>query len=304
MDSIEVKMVLKVNNEEIKLSLQNLSRDWTESEIISARKKMSLEIETDRCLSTTDIRSIYNCVQSPSSVLCWWSYEWKNLHETKIEVEKLINQGKMSYRNQWKALVIYPDFVEKLLKELDGKSWKVEIKSDKKNRGVSVNVSVYDYDIHHELAVVQIRQCEFGGQYNSVRKNYYLIGRNENGNAFAHPISSVLTGKKYKSYINKALCEIWRCSEDELPYVVRNGDVAFIPCKKPEAATLLPEKVLKIENHIIKASNVYRGKTVEAPASIKHEKGQHPTIVVRKGFYRVQKGNRAPEWDFSAATRD
>lgn len=345
-EKVEVKMTLKDDEGEIKLSLENLTREWTKEEtekskfqveeewkkelIINSSKPnysdvripsqywgksfkhiyagskveiLKLCSRDNRTISTTDVKLIYKCIQEPFWVLppgC----QINNLDEIKTRLKELIDDGRINLRDRWGALSVYPQFVKELLYDLDGNAWETGIESDKKNRGSSVNVSVYDYDIKQNLAVIQVRWCEFGyGRYKNIRKNYYLIGRNENGNAFAHPTESVLVGKKCSNYVNKALCQIWDCSEDELPYVVRNGDVAFIPCKKPTLSPL-PEKVFHIGNHIVTAKTVYSYEKIEAPASIRHVKGQHATTVVKTGYYRVQKGYRASEWDFSNATRD
>src|SRR5262249_20524609 len=99
-------------------------------------------------------------------------------------------------RGNFGELNRYPVWVSKLLEELDGQAWEAGIASDKKQRGSSVNVGVYSFDERQQLAVVQVRQCVFHPRrWNKVRKDYYLIGRNENGSAFAHPVNSVARSK-------------------------------------------------------------------------------------------------------------
>ena len=192
------------------------------------------------------------------------------------------------------------------------------IASDKKQRGTSINVDCYSYDQGRGLAVVQVRQCQFRpGRFNRVRKDYYLIGTNENGNAFAHPIETVARSKKTfetaEAGVLLALSRIWNCKTDEVDYIVRNGDVAFVPVVRVPATAQVVEgnQITVRESHHVKAladSKIYRDADgtiyVKGIAKIEHSKGQHPTAKVKGGSWRVVAGARAATWGFSSPTAD
>lgn len=215
-------------------------------------------------------------------------------------------------RNAYNALVHYPDWVKELTRSLNGNAWSVGITSDRRRRGIAVNVDVYSYDEEQRLAVVQVRQCVFHpDRYNRVRKNYYLIGWNENRNPFAHPIDSPARSRKAMETIDggvrRALCTIWECDDDDLKWIVRNGDVAFVPDHLPVDAAPVDETPVIREHHVLKAKILFKsGRTyfVKGNATISHTKRQHPTAKVKHGVHRVAVGRHFAEWNFSAATID
>jgi hypothetical protein len=165
-------------------------------------------------------------------------------------------------RNDWGAIreSCTPEFVKKLIEELDGEAYELGIESDRKQRGSAVNVALYAYDELQELAVIQVRQCIFHPRrFNQVKKDYFLIGRVENGEPFAHPCDVRAAGKMTSddptAGIRMALCKIWGVKERELSGIIRNGDVAFIPVKKlPEDAREITENMVTIrETHHVRA---------------------------------------------------
>src|ERR1700722_810594 len=87
-----------------------------------------------------------------------------------------------------------PKWAEKIIDELNGVSFEIGIESDKKQRGSAVNCAVMDYDEAQQLFVLQVRKSDFHPRrYTSVHKDYFLCGRNENGNCFAHPVDVIAT---------------------------------------------------------------------------------------------------------------
>ena len=83
-----------------------------------------------------------------------------------------------------------------------------------------------DSDRERGLFVLQVRQCRFRpGRFNRVRKDYFLCGENENGNAFAHPVDVIATNAR----VPVALCRIWNVTPSTIPKIIRQGDVAVIP---------------------------------------------------------------------------
>jgi len=225
----------------------------------------------------------------------------------------------VSTRGHFGQLLSHPSWVGAILKDLDGVAWETGIESDKKQRGESVNVDVYSYDEARGLAVVQVRWCRFRpGRYNKVRKDYYLIGRNENSQAFAHPVDSVARSKSALASIQGgvifALTHIWDCTEVQLYKIIRNGDVALIPLSSRDENRISPHwelwegtKVLIAESHLVEAPQFYSSKSGELYArgrvTIRHLKGQHPTVT-GEGLWRVQHGVRADTWGFSRPTAD
>lgn len=221
-------------------------------------------------------------------------------------------------RGHFGQLLSAPGWVSALVKELDGVAWETGIESDKKHRGESVNVDVYGVDAAQGLAVVQVRWCRFHPRrWNKVRKDYYLIGRNENGNAFAHPVDSPARSKTALATVDGpvrfVLAKIWECRESQLAGLIRNGDVALIPMAKIDQkriAAMLEkwdgQRVLIADSHLVEAEEIFtRGSELYArgAVTIRHTKGQHPTVS-GAGFWRVQHGVRAATWGFTHPTAD
>ncbi len=223
-------------------------------------------------------------------------------------------------RGQYGEISGYPEWVRTLLSDCEAAgAWTSGIESDKRHRGTSINVDVYSYDDSRGLAVVQVRECAFRpGRFNRVRKDYFLCGRNENGNAFAHPVPSVARSSRAlgsaEGGVLRSLAWIWGCAEDEVDEIVRNGDVAFVPvASAPAEAVELPgtiEIVLagshRLSGQILLAVGDKGGRTyyVRRQAKLEHVKRQHRTARIRGGYYRVAVGHRATTWSFSAPTAD
>ena len=210
-----------------------------------------------------------------------------------------------------------PAWVAQLLADLDGKSWSTGIESDRKQRGSAINTAVYSYDEARQLAIVQVRQCVFHPRrFSQVRKDYYLLGRIEDGSAFAHPIEFRAAGRAVgpdlSAGVRLALTRIWECDESDLDDIVRNGDVAFVPVSRiPDGAILVEENhiVIRETHHVqgLAGGELWRsGKTyyVRGRAKIEHAKGEHPTARIRCGVWRVQAGVRASVWGFTRPVGD
>lgn len=206
-----------------------------------------------------------------------------------------------------------PAWCESIIADLDGVAFKVGIESDKKNRGVAVNVDVMDYDAEQSLFVMQVRQSRFRpGRFTKVRKDYFLCGRNENGNAFAHPVDVIATNAR----VEVALCRIWGTTPIVLPHIVRQGDVAVIPergltFRDVEQLPAIPFVIdSETASHIFTPGALYaRGNQFYLAESvqIRHEKNQHPFVSAKLNpskLYRVQVGARARTWGFASTTAD
>ena len=206
-----------------------------------------------------------------------------------------------------------PKWCEQIIDQLQGVSFEVGIQSDKKRRGAAVNVTVMDYDASQQLFVLQVRKCEFHPKrFNSVHKDYFLCGRNENGNAFAHPVAVRSTNAN----VTTALCRIWDVTSSVIPHIIRQGDVAVIPERGVTFRDVeqLPAMEFTVDtkhaSHVFTPGALYaKGDTfyVGGSIQIRHEKGQHPFVSAKLNpakLYRVQVGNRARTWGFAQPTAD
>lgn len=220
-------------------------------------------------------------------------------------------EAKQDEFEAWKSgLYQYPggtEDIQRVLYELDGTAWTTGIESDKKRRGSAINVLVTSESVWlgQRLAVVQVREATFHPKrFTRVRKDYYLCGRNETGTPFAHPIDATA-----RDTVRKVLSRVWRCDIRDLDDIERNGDVAFVPVRKvPDL-----EPVEGAEPIVLAGSHRLTGKVYRSPKGtlyvrksgrLEHAKGQHPTVRVREGLWRVQVATRAEGWGFSRPTAD
>jgi len=112
--------------------------------------------------------------------------------------------------------------------------WKQRSNWDRKGRGEQITVDIYGIDAAAHLYVIQVRQSfrQHKSWFLSVRKSYFLIGYNENGNSFAHAISANVVHAAIRrdpspaSPVKAAQAWIWGIDENKLTDVLRNGDVA------------------------------------------------------------------------------
>lgn len=194
--------------------------------------------------------------------------------------------------------------------------WEIGIESDHRMRGTAVNTDIYGYDGSQGLAVIQVRETVFRpGRFSRVRKNYFLIGRNENGSAFAHCVPSPLRSKVAlqtpESTVAWVLSKIWKVPMSDLGEVERQGDVAFIPVSRiPKGAERLEgvHEVLLAESHSLRAREIYQGANgalfVRRGARLVHTKRQHRCVRAKAGLYRVVVGYREKAWNFSLESHD
>jgi hypothetical protein len=218
-------------------------------------------------------------------------------------------------RSSYGEILNAPEFVNVLLRDAEKAGcWETGIASDKKHRGTSINTAVYGFDEEQELAIVQVRECQFRpGRYSKVRKDYYLLGRVENGSIFAHAIDSPIRSKLAMSdpqyCVDYALSKIWNCKIDDLQDIIRQGDVALIPIVHlPDSVEFLNGEAQVIRDTHKITGDIWRDRNgtlyCKRGAKIVHTKHEHKTIKARSGFYRVQPGYRAEVWGFSAPTTD
>jgi hypothetical protein len=187
---------------------------------------------------------------------------------------------------------------------------------DKQGRGQQVSIDLYGIDFDRNLYVVQVRQSirRAASYYLQTRKSYFLVGRNENGNAFAHCISSAAVHAAIKRepeddvipeiVVDGALQWIW-CT-DRYRDIIRHGDVALLPVKAvPKIAPIDENTIMVIDSHQLAADEIRRknGVIYAKNPRLHHLKNQHPDVKTTE-WARVIVGRRDSAWDFSPATVD
>lgn len=199
-------------------------------------------------------------------------------------------------------------------------AWELGIDWDSKhNRGQAVNLDIYGLDIiaGQALGVVQVRQFTRGKRWTQVRKNYFLVGRNEGtGLPFAHSIASRVVHAAVKrepspgSVVMAALAWIWEIPPAKLASIVRHGDTALIPVRAlPAGERTEVEGGLSgtqiIDAHILMADEmiVINDRLYARNPMLQHIKGQHADVR-GTGWHRVQVGLRADFWRFARPTAD
>ena len=214
----------------------------------------------------------------------------------------------------------HPEWVRKTLNDLDGVAWTTGIDGNRKRTSwTSVNVDVHDVNSRENVMVVQVRWAHGrSNRFTRVRKQYYFCGRNENGNAFAHPVSLTSTNAR----VTAAQAKIWDTTEATVreQKIVRHGDVALIPLRhKPDFSALTAlgrdewdGHFAVADSHVVTPEILFSSQdgsyaVVGGHVEIRHTKSQHPDVSVdlpRGKYYRVQHGIRAAAWRFTSPTAD
>jgi hypothetical protein len=227
-------------------------------------------------------------------------------------------------RNDFGALIHVPEWAQQLIKAAEkAGTYTTGIESVRRSRGprgTSINVDCYGYDAAQQLVVVQVRECQFRpGRFNRVRKDYYLLGYVESGEVFAHPVDSPARSKTAlaspEACVAWVLAQIWDCDVADVPEIRRQGDIAFVPALLPLGAKPLVVQTITIrDTHVITAHMIYEYRCPARPyettyyvarkARAIHTKGEHATVRVRHGYFRVQPGIRAKVWGFTAPVGD
>jgi len=177
-------------------------------------------------------------------------------------------------------------------------------------RWAALNWDLYGYglDAHSGalLVVIQIRQAVRGRRWTQVRKNYFLVGQNEDGTAFAHPVSAMCVHAAIR-----AGQDVVRRVQDwifggDYAQLLRQGDLALIPLRRA-AGERTPLRTMVLEDsHALEASEIRLGADGVVYAQdprLVHLPGTHPTVATT-GWHKVVSGRRAPFWTFAAPTID
>jgi hypothetical protein len=193
-------------------------------------------------------------------------------------------------------------------------SWGFGIEWDsRKGRGTSLNWDLYGIgrDVHtgQLLIAIQIRQFHRrkATHFPQVRKNYFLVGKNEDGSAFAHPVSSSVIHaaiRKGNDVITRVQTWVFGFDYSKL---IRQGDVALIPMSRRPAAPKIAKRTATVNGtHALKADLLLQNGNLYAKSpQLVHIPGTHPKVEGEKGrWYRVATGERADFWKFAAPTID
>mgnify|MGYP003610850053 CR=1 FL=1 len=185
--------------------------------------------------------------------------------------------------------------------------------------GDALNWDLYDYglDYHSKklLVVIQIRQYikRRKSHYPEIRKNYYLIGTNEDSSFFAHSIESRVIHNAIRKNENVIRAvQNWIFNADYTT-ILRQGDMGLVPCNKLKGELQEETKLLFQDSHLVVADKIYmtlkkNSESVSKEYFVMNPKMTHlPNIhpeIQNVGLFKVLKGQRAAYWDFSSPTID
>jgi len=191
-------------------------------------------------------------------------------------------------------------------------SWDFGCEFDDKGRGEALNWDLYDMqkDIHSGkwLAIIQVRQYRkmYKNQYGSVRKNYFLLGRNEDDSVFAHSVEAIVVRRAISDGISPIdRVQNWLFDTD-YSTCIRQGDVALVPVRRPakDAKPFLGGPVIIEGSHVLSSDTIRaNGEVYALNPKMKHVPGTHPRIS-GEGWHKVVVAKRKAFWSFSAPTAD
>lgn len=189
-------------------------------------------------------------------------------------------------------------------------AWAFKAEFDRKGRGSAINWDLYAVgnDVHSGelLIVIQVRQFErrHKNWYGNVRKNYYLLGTNEDGTTFAHPVSSNVIHAAIRRDADVVLAVQNWIFDGDYANMIRHGDLALVPVKSaPAPLTDRTEMVLENSHQLTAQAIRLNGHLYAKNPTLVHLPGTHPTVS-GQGWFRVQVGNRAAFWKFAVPTVD
>jgi hypothetical protein len=179
----------------------------------------------------------------------------------------------------------------------------------RRSRALNWDLYGYGYDVHsgNLLAVIQVREWTEGSRWNSVRKSYFLIGHNEDGSAFAHPVghapihAAIKAGRDVVEAVQN-----WIFGGD-YRNMIRHGDLVIVPMSKRPAGTKgqLRRKAILQESHEVVAAQIAQveDRIYARNPHLRHIPGVHPDVEAQ-GWCRIIVGKRATAWNFAAPTID
>ncbi len=192
----------------------------------------------------------------------------------------------------------------------DHGNWEFGCSFDKKGRGTALNWDLYGYgrDYHSKklLCVIQIRQAHRvkSGYFLSIRKSYFLLGRNEDNSVFAHPVESRVIHHAIRKDLDVVLAVqnwIFNCNYKR---VIRQGDLALIPVRsKPKGNNKLGPVLLENSHQLLSESIIQNDHLYAFNPTLTHLPNVHPEVM-GVGWFKVVVGKRSDFWNFAAPTID
>jgi hypothetical protein len=193
-------------------------------------------------------------------------------------------------------------------------SWDFGVESNKKGRVEALNWDLYalgnDCHTGKFLAVIQIRQFfrKKASYFAQIRKNYFLLGHNEDNSVFAHSVPSAVIHSALRRGADAILAVQNWIFDGDYTGLLRQGDLALIPCsKRPSAPRITKRTALLEQSHQLKANILRQSEDGQLWAkfpALTHVPGQHPFVQGENRWYKVAVGQRASFWRFAAPTVD
>jgi hypothetical protein len=177
-------------------------------------------------------------------------------------------------------------------------------------RWAALNWDLYAHgrDVHTGalLVVVQVRQAVKGRRWTQVRKSYFLVGQNEDGTTFAHPVRAHVV-----HHAIRAGKDVIRAVQDwifgaDYAQLLRQGDLALIPLRRAAGERTPLQMMLLEDSHELHASEIRFGAGGVVYAKdprLVHLPGAHPRVEAT-GWHKIVSGRRAAFWTFAAPTVD
>jgi len=176
----------------------------------------------------------------------------------------------------------------------------------------SLNWDLYGigFDCHtgQLLTLIQVRQLyrKNAGYWPQIRKNYFLLGVNEDASVFAHSVSANVVHaaiRKGANVIKRVQDWIF---EGDYSGMLRQGDIALMPCSRRPSAPKNPKRTMVLmDSHRLKGNVIRQDKTIYAKnPNLIHIPGTHPEVQGENRWYKIVIGKRADFWKFAAPTVD
>ena len=259
------------------------------------------------------------CKLALKSAPLYYSDNYDALHlatnpNTYFEFKDLPENTRVNYRyifGDLKALNLYKKIHTKkytdILAELQAQNFipRKNLEYNSRNEVIeAVNIDMYGMDSEAGLYLIQVRYWRKGKRYNTKRKDYFLIGRNENNSAFCHSVE-VAAFRNKKAYtpeekIRAAQSWIFGVKYDQMAEVIRQGDMGFMPLKKalPKNSFIdLGKTHIVGESHVIHAEQILQdvktNKIYALRPVMKHSKNQHDDIFCT-AWAEILVGKRKP----------
>lgn len=191
---------------------------------------------------------------------------------------------------------------------------------DKRSRGDSLNLDLYGYDPDQDVYIIQIRHFfrRYANGFANVHKDYVMVGLNETGTAFRHPVgahglhAAIRKDPENPSAVVRAAQKwMWEVTDKQLEKAVRQGDVLMFPVRaRPANATAVNGNVVTVgDTHQINASEFVldgKGRVYALGPTIRHSKNQHDPVYGEddETWHAVRLAREADVWKWGARLGD